>query len=76
MSAAHDLTDKGQTPSPGRVRERCEFYVLGFDVSRLLYGDDGRPLGERYAAARVREGVPYGMRRCPYPGSRPGYGIR
>ncbi|MCZ4603593.1 hypothetical protein O3S80_07345 [Streptomyces sp. Lzd4kr] len=73
MSAAHDLTDKGQPPSPGRVWELCEFYILGFDVSRLLYADDGRPLGERYAAARVREGVPYDMRRCPYSGSRSGY---
>ncbi|WP_369271851.1 hypothetical protein AB5J55_19075 [Streptomyces sp. R11] len=73
MSAAHDLADKGQPPSPDRVWELCEFYILGFDVSRLLYGDDGRPLGERYAAARVREGVPYEMRRCPYSGSRSGY---
>ncbi|MEU3605674.1 hypothetical protein AB0E83_09485 [Streptomyces sp. NPDC035033] len=73
MSAAHDLTGEGRPPSPERVWELCEFYILGFDIARLLYGDDGRPLGERYAAARVREGVTYDMRRCPYPGSRSGY---
>lgn len=59
-------------PAPHQVWERCEFYILGFDVARLLYAEDGRPLGERYAAERVRAGVPFDMRRCPYRGSRAG----
>ncbi|MFI6347335.1 hypothetical protein [Streptomyces sp. NPDC050560] len=73
MSATHDRTGGERPPTPERVWELCEFYILGFDIARLLYADDGRPLGERYAAERVREGVPYEMRRCPYPGSRGGH---
>jgi hypothetical protein len=72
VSLAHDRPGKDQTP-PGRVWQLCEFYILAFDVARLLYADDGRPLGERYAAPAVRAGVPFDMRRCPYPGSRSGH---
>lgn len=57
---------------PARVWAYCEFYISSVDTARLLFADDGRPLGERYAAERVRTGVPFDMRRCPYPGSRQG----
>ena len=56
-----------------RVWDLSELYISSVDAARLLYADDGRPLGERYAPPRVRADVPFEMRRCPYSGSRRGY---
>ncbi|MFF4305343.1 pyridoxamine 5'-phosphate oxidase family protein [Streptomyces sp. NPDC001601] len=45
VSAAHDLIDMRQPPSPGPVWELCEFYILGFDVG-ALQSVGGHPLDE------------------------------
>ncbi|MFF4309658.1 hypothetical protein ACWCY6_42710 [Streptomyces sp. 900105755] len=52
MSAAHDLIDKGQPPSPG-VWELCEFYILGFDVG-ALQSVGGHPLDELHRLVDLR----------------------
>jgi hypothetical protein len=50
----------------------AEVLVSAADVSRTLFDDSGRPLGERYFPPPFRGAAPFHMAVCPYPGPRRG----
>ena len=55
-----------------RYRPLAEVLVSAADVSRTLFDDAGRPLGERYFPPSFRGAAAFQMVVCPYQGPRHG----
>jgi len=55
-----------------RYRPLAEVLVSAADVSRTLFDDAGRPLGERYFPPPFRGAATFQMVECPYQGPRHG----
>ncbi len=70
------MTATAPRPMPDVAAERywplAEVLVSAADVSRTLFDDAGRPLGERYFPPLFRGAAAFQMAACPYPGARHG----
>lgn len=70
------MTGLSARPMPDVPAERywslAEALLSAADVSRTLFDDTGRPLGERYFPPPFRGDAAFEMTPCPYEGSRRG----